>query len=56
MNGPRIRYNTQHQHLEQVLKSIDYGGDYFAAGRLELLPPQMTVSAVGKLAFPLPGT
>ena len=53
MSGPYIEYNTEHSRLEDVLKSIDRCGDYFVAGRLESLPPQMRVSSAGKIAFPI---
>lgn len=51
--GPAIEYNDYHSELEEVLNSIDRSGDYFAEGRLERLPPRMSVEAVGTIAFPI---
>ena len=53
MTGPAIKYNDHNPRLEEVLKSIERSGDYFAEGRLEKPPPHMRVEPVGTIAFPI---
>ena len=53
MEGPYITYNSEHSNLEEALESIDRTGDFFAEGRMESLPPRMSVSSVGRIAYPI---
>jgi predicted 2-oxoglutarate/Fe(II)-dependent dioxygenase YbiX len=39
--------------LAELLSTVQRPGDFFASGRLELLPPRLTVDGVGQIALPL---
>jgi hypothetical protein len=39
--------------LAELLSAVQRPGDFFASGRLELLPPRLTVDGVGQIALPL---
>jgi predicted 2-oxoglutarate/Fe(II)-dependent dioxygenase YbiX len=39
--------------LAALLSTVQRPGDFFASGRLELLPPRLTVDGVGQIALPL---
>src|SRR5258708_37122728 len=39
--------------LAELLSTVQRPGDFFASGRLELLPPRLTVDGVGQIACPL---
>ncbi len=53
MVGPQIEYNQNLSQLEIILESLDRPGDYFASGKVEGLMPNMSVSGVGRIAFPI---
>ncbi len=53
MKGPAIEYNESHAEIEDILRSVDRSGDYFAQGRIDALPPRMHVGEVGRVAFPI---
>ncbi len=39
--------------LAELLSTVQRPGDFFASGRMELLPPRLTVDGVGQIALPL---
>src|SRR5260370_22839138 len=39
--------------LAELLSTVQRPGDFFASGRMELLPPRLTVDGVGEIALPL---
>src|SRR5258708_17585296 len=39
--------------LAELLSTVQRPGDFFASGRLELLPPRLMVDSVGQIALPL---
>jgi hypothetical protein len=39
--------------LAELLSTVQRPGDFFASGRLELLPPRLMVDGVGQIALPL---
>ncbi len=39
--------------LAELLSAVQRPGDFFASGRMELLPPRLTVDGVGQIALPL---
>src|SRR5215470_18303283 len=39
--------------LAELLSTVQRPGDFFASGRIELLPPRLTVDGVGQIALPL---
>jgi len=39
--------------LAELLSTVQRPGDFFASGRLQLLPPRLTVDGVGQIALPL---
>ena len=42
------------QELADILADVDRPGDYFVAGRVELLAPKIEIDGVGAIALPLP--
>src|SRR5215470_12603022 len=41
------------EELAELLSRVQRPGDFFASGRLELLPPRLNVDGVGQIALPL---
>src|SRR5215470_3622801 len=41
------------EELAELLSTVQRPGDFFASGRLDLLPPRLTVDGVGQIALPL---
>ena len=41
------------EELAELLSRVQRRGDFFASGRLELLPPRLNVDGVGQIALPL---
>jgi predicted 2-oxoglutarate/Fe(II)-dependent dioxygenase YbiX len=41
------------EELAKLLSTVRRPGDFFASGRIELLPPRLTVKGVGQIALPL---
>jgi hypothetical protein len=41
------------EELAELLSKVQRPGDFFASGRLELLPPRLNVDGVGQIALPL---
>jgi predicted 2-oxoglutarate/Fe(II)-dependent dioxygenase YbiX len=39
--------------LAELLSTVKRPGDFFASGRVELMPPRLTVDGVGQIALPL---
>ncbi len=53
MASLELEYNTEQSELEEILKSVNRTGDYYAHGQLQGFPPRMTVSGVGRIAYPI---
>ena len=44
---------TSTQQLADILADVDRTGDYFVAGRADLLAPKLEIDGVGPIALPL---
>ena len=49
-----VDYNQSLKPLETLLLRITRGGDFYAAGTIELPMPRVEVDSIGPLSFPIP--
>ena len=49
-----VKYNVEHEQLQQVLHKVDRSGDYCVHGKLVAHMPRLEVASAGMVSFPVP--